>query len=144
MMFRTAKKPALKPLTLVPQPKKTLPFQKTMRLTIIHETFAEIFTIKLLSDVFTASQQVLWTILMQQTTQVKNSMYVPNWLIALELGAGAALLYISSSALVTTDMHVSRNHGTPATIEESESTSTANTEEKIILSAHSGAATLIK
>lgn len=80
---------------------------------------------------------------MQHPTQKNNSMYVPNWLIALELGAGAALLYISSSALVNTDMHISRNIETPAVVEELQS-SPASTEETIILSAHSGGAIFMK
>ena len=75
---------------------------------------------------------------MQPTAQENNSMYVPNWLIALELGAGAALLYISSSALINTDMHVSRSTNKPAEIHELENT-TSNANNKIILSAHTGA-----
>ncbi len=79
---------------------------------------------------------------MQNTVQEKNPLYVPNWLIALELGAGAALLYISSSALINNDMHISRTIKTPATIETHDSV--PSSDEKILLSAHSGAALYIK
>lgn len=81
---------------------------------------------------------------MQHTTQEKHSMHVPNWLIALEFGAGAALLYISSSALVNTDMHISRSISVPASVESVENTLTGLSEEKIILSAHSGATIFTK
>ncbi len=47
---------------------------------------------------------------MQNAKLKKTPMNVPNWLIALELCSGAVLLYISSSALIGTDMHlVNRN-----------------------------------
>lgn len=80
---------------------------------------------------------------MQHSAQEKNSMHVPNWLIALELGAGAALLYISSSALVNTDMHVSRNIRVPANLVKLENPP-STFDRKIILSAHSGATIFTK
>lgn len=81
---------------------------------------------------------------MQHNNLKDNSMHVPNWLIAIELGAGAALLYISSSALVNTDMHISRNVARPTVVEELQSAPSASSEEKIILSAHSGTTLYIK
>ncbi len=44
---------------------------------------------------------------MRLSNQEDSPMYVPNWLIALELGFGALLLYLSSTALMNVDSGVS-------------------------------------
>ena len=42
------------------------------------------------------------------TMSTRPKMHVPNWLITLELSAGAALLYICSSAAISNDIQLSR------------------------------------
>jgi hypothetical protein len=43
----------------------------------------------------------------QRHTKNNIKTLAPNWLIAIELFAGISLLYVSSSALIETDMHIS-------------------------------------
>ncbi|MCB1756166.1 MAG: hypothetical protein KDJ38_11620 [Gammaproteobacteria bacterium] len=69
-----------------------------------------------------------------EVTQQKPTMQVPNWLIALELALGAALLYVSSSALVLTDMHVS----TRVKTHTETTTSTQTDKQTILVSATAG------
>ncbi|HBR96045.1 MAG TPA: hypothetical protein DD979_01540 [Gammaproteobacteria bacterium] len=46
---------------------------------------------------------------MQNTPERPQLLHVPTWLIVLELCVGTALLYISSSTLINTDMHLARD-----------------------------------
>lgn len=62
-------------------------------------------------------------------------MNVPNWLIALELASGAALLYISSSALINTDMHLA-NRNTKPVERELHSSLHLNSGEPLVLTAN--------
>ena len=50
------------------------------------------------------------------TMSTRPTMHVPNWLITLELSAGAALLYICSTAAMTNEIQLSQpaNDATPA------------------------------